>query len=139
MKISEAEKMPLRDQAAYIVEVMDAHILLVAEKNLELAKKTELDMYSPSKVGEIYQGVIDIMGAFNFFEKKGLAAKVDVELVCRLVMDQVWKSKGWTHDGQVANSGQFFPKGFQVPYKPYPPAKGDSEPKPAPAQPHPTR
>lgn len=118
MKISELEKLPLRDQAAYAVQVIDAHLALVADKDVDLFKKTEIAMYSPSSVNKIYQGVVDIIANSNRFAQKGYADKVDVELVCRLVMDSLWKEKGWTHDGQIANSSQFFQKGFQVAYNP---------------------
>ena len=119
MKISEAEKLPIREQASYVLDVIDAHLNLIAEKNLDLAKKTSIYMHGPSKVNGIYQGVVDIMGTFDYFKQKGLAEKVDVELVCRLAMDRFWKEnelKG--NDGSIANSSMFFPKGYQVAYNP---------------------
>ena len=121
-KIAEVQKYELEDQAGYVVDVIDEHLKLIAMKNLDLFKKTEIAMYTPSSgpgaIKGVSQGVVDIMGAFKIFREKGYADKMDVELVCRLVLEQVWKENGWTHEGKIAHAGMFFPKGFQVTFTP---------------------
>ncbi len=119
LKISEMNKIDPVDQASYIIDVMNEHLKLVANKNLDLAKKTEIVLYTPSsKMSGVSQGIVSIMGTFKYFEEKNLADKVDVELACRLLMDEIWKKEGWTHEGKIANVSMFIPKGFQVAYNP---------------------
>jgi hypothetical protein len=114
MKTSELEKLPLPDQAGYVVQVINAHLSLVGHKNVELAKKTELEMYKASKANGVYQGVVNILAIAEQLKEKDY----DVELICRLVLDQTWKNKGWKHGEEVAKSAMFVPKGYQVAYNP---------------------